>query len=219
MKRITLEAPLLVIAFFLGTACSNLEKEYEIIKLKNPTDRLQMSGVSFQPPEADGWYFKKKNRVWIEIEKLGTKKDQSLYGAVVLSKMPDLQSEKEFLEFVSGEDRKRADDPRFEYILDEKTVTNEKETLSIRFHNKCRDYGVNGLAGTSPFLFVEKIGLVCLHPEKMDVGVSITLAQRFKAKDDIENFEFLAEEFIKNARIESFRKWGDEAPSLAFDRE
>jgi hypothetical protein len=77
----------------------------------------------------------------------------------------------------------------------------EKNTPAVRYHTKYKDFGATNLPKGASYLIVEDIGIMCRHPDNKNVGITIALSQRSLPEDAIENFEKLANDFIKNAEF------------------
>lgn len=201
-----IKAHLLLITFLLGSICGCKTNNLNPTKITDQTIRLEVLGVSLLPPQEDGWHYVKKHPARIEFGKIGTPKGQSFAGMVVLSKLPDIGSEKEFLEVISKQRKRDSGNPRYEDLLNEETVSYEKNTIAVRFHTKYKDYGAKNLPKSSSYLIVEDIGIICRHPENKNVGVTIALSQRSTPEDASKTFESLAEDFIKNAEFKPLKK-------------
>ena len=105
------------------------------------------------------------------------------------------------MKVVSEQRSRDTGNPRFENLINEEVFSTEKDTPSIRYHTKYKDFGATNLPSGASYLVTEDIGIMCRHPDNKNVGVTITLSQRSLPEDAIENFEALANDFIKNAEF------------------
>lgn len=180
------------------------EDDAKLIKITSLTNRLEILGVSMLPPQEDGWRYSKVHPARIEFGKVGGRKDRSLVGVVVLSKLPTTSSIEEFIKVISEQRARNTGNPRFENLTNDEVFSTEKDTPSVRYHTKYKDFGAKNLPKGASYLIVEDIGIMCRHPENKNVGVTIALSQRSLPENAIENFEVLANDFIKNAEFLSF---------------
>ncbi len=206
MKPAKPKAAILLIAFLLGSTCGCASEWSEATRVTSMTNRIEILGMSLLPPQREGWSYIRNHPARITFGKPGNTSDQSVIGAVVLSKLPDIGSEAEFLEVVSKQRHRNVGDPRYEYLVDEETVSCEKNTLGVRIHTKYKDFGAKNLPEGCSCLIVEDIGIMCRHPENKNVAASIILSQRSKPENTVTNFQELADGFIKNAEFTPFPK-------------
>lgn len=163
--------------------------------------RIDTAGVSLLPPQEKGWAYKRTHPARTEFGKLGVKDGQSFSGMVVLSKLPSIKTDEEFLQIISKQRNRDSKDPRYEDILNEEKLSNQKNTRAVFFYKKYKDFGANNLPTASSHLIIEDIGTIFQHPDKKNIAVYIALSQRSKPEDVNESFKELALEFIKNAKL------------------
>ncbi|NQW29081.1 MAG: hypothetical protein HQ472_01030 [Ignavibacteria bacterium] len=192
---------LLVIATFLTSSFGCAAKSVEFQKVTSLTNRIEVMGLTLLPPQEEGWEYKKITLARTQFGKVGAHKDQSLAGLVVLSKLPNIGSKEKFMKVVSEQRARNTGNPRFENLINDEVFSAEKDTPAVRYHTKYKDFGAINLPKGAKYLIVEDIGIMCRHPENQNVGVTIALSQRSLPEDAIENFEELANEFIKNAEF------------------
>ncbi len=209
MKPATPKIAILLIACLFGSTNWGFAESARYTKIENLTNRIELLGISLLPPQENGWSYIRNHPARITFGKSGAQDGQSVMGGVVLSKLPDVGSEEEFLEVVSKQRHRDKGNPRYEDILDEQTISHEKNTLGVRIHTKYKDFGAKNMPGGSSYLVVEDIGIMCRHPENKNVAVSIILSQRSRPEDTITNFQALAEGFIKDAEFMPFPKTPD----------
>lgn len=177
------------------------EEDAKFIKITSLTNRFEVLGVSVLPPQEDGWHYSKVHPARIEFNGIGDRESQSLAGAVILSKLPTTSSKEEFMKIVSEQRARNTGNPRFENLINDEVFSSEKDTPAVRYHTKYKDFGATNLPKGAKYLIVEDIGIMCCHPENRNVGVTIALSQRSLPGDAIENFEKLANDFIKNVEF------------------
>ena len=205
-KRMNIKVHLLLITFLLCSICGCKTNNSNLTKITDQRTRLEALGVSLLPPQEDGWHYAKIHPARIEFGKIGNQKGQSFAGMIVLSKLPDVGSEKEFLDVISKQRKRDSGNPRYEDLLNEEAISYEKNTIAVRFHTKYKDYGAKNLPKSSSYLIIEDIGIICRHPENKNVGVTIALSQRSTPEDASKTFKSLADEFIKNAEFKSLKE-------------
>jgi hypothetical protein len=173
----------------------------------NPQKRLEIIGLSLLPPSGENWHHEIVHPARIEFGKLGNDKLESFIAFAVTHKLPEAESEEEFLEKISegrwGESKEQV---RFKTLLNEEKITHEKGTLCVRYHTKYEDHGSKYLSKDLPYFIVEDIGLICRHPGNRTIGVSIGISQRAKPENLLDNFNKLANDFLFNARFEPLPK-------------
>ncbi len=192
---------LLAIAIFLTSALGCIAGQAGFEKITNLTNRIEVIGLTLLPPQEEGWEYKKISPAKTQFGKVGTQKGQSLAGLVVLSKLPNIGSKEEFMKVFSEQLARDTGNPRFEDLINDEVFSTEKNTPSVRYHTKYKDFGVTNLPKGAKYLIVEDFGIMCRHPGNKNVGVTIALSQRSLPEDAIENFEALANDFIKNAEF------------------
>jgi hypothetical protein len=192
---------ILIVATFLTSSFGCVAKNAGFESITDLTNRIEVMGLTLLPPQEAGWEYKKISLARTQFGKVGDHKGQSLAGLVVLSKLPNISSKEEFMKVVSEQRARNTGNPRFENLINEEVFSSEKDTPAVRYHTKYKDFGATNLPKGAEYLIVEDIGIMCRHPENRNVGVTIALSQRSLPEDAIENFEALANDFIKNAEF------------------
>jgi len=192
---------LLAIAIFLTSALGCTAEQTGFEKITDLTNRIEVMGLTLLPPQEVGWEYKKISPARTQFGKVGTQKGQSLAGMVVLSKLPNIGSKEEFMKVVSEQRARNTKNPRFEDLINDEVFSTEKDTPSVRYHTKYKDFGATNLPKGYEYLIVEDVGIMCRHPDNKNVAVTIALSQRSLPEDAIENFEALANDFIKNSEF------------------
>lgn len=190
-----------ILVFIIFTMIVSLASASDYTQITNTNLRIDVAGVSLLPPQEKGWAYIRTHPARTEFGKLGAKEGQSFSGMVILSKLPNLNSDKEFLELISAQRSRDSGDARYEDILNEEIIANVKNTRAVRFHTKYKDYGASNLPISSAYLVIEDIGIILQHPDNKNIAVSIALSQRSKPEDANAAFVELALEFIKNANL------------------
>ena len=193
----------LLLVFFPLYSCS-VDREYE--EVSSPTEIYTAEGVSLLPPEGEGWLFEKNHAGSIQFFKGGERKDQSIGAFINLNKLPAIKTEKEFLALVSEQRIRNTSDPRYETIQNIEELSNERDDYCVRFHTIYKDFKAHNLPADANYLIVEDIGTICRHPYNKNIGVTIALSQRTLTNSRFENFESLANDYIKNVTFIPFSK-------------
>ena len=118
-KRMNIKVHLLLITFLLCSICGCKTNNSNLTKITDQRTRLEALGVSLLPPQEDGWHYAKIHPARIEFGKIGNQKGQSFAGMIVLSKLPDVGSEKEFLDVISKQRKRDSGNPRYEDLLND----------------------------------------------------------------------------------------------------
>ena len=135
---------------------------------------------------------------------MGERKDQSIGAFVDLSKLPAIKSEKEFLDLISEQRIRNTSDPRYETIQNIEELSNDRDDFCVRFHTIYKDFKAHNLPADANYLIVEDIGTICRHPYNKNIGVTIALSQRTLTNNRFENFDSLANDFIKKVTFIPF---------------
>lgn len=194
---------IIILSNFFLTACA--AEQLNLTKIKDPTERLYVTGLSFLPPHGGDWHYQKINPYKITLGKLANSEINSFVGLVITHKIPEIKSEEEtdFLKMVSSERWKdKNNESRFKTILNEETISHEKEEICVRFHTKLEDHGSKYLSQDIPYFILEDIGLVCRHPSDKNVGVTVGLSLRMGPEDYMNNFPELANSFLETTHFE-----------------
>jgi hypothetical protein len=192
---------LLALVIFLVATLGYSADKAGFEQITNLTNRIEVLGLTLLPPQEAGWAYKKVSPARTQFGRVGTKNGQSLAGLVVMSKLPNIGSKEEFMKVVSEQRSRNTGNPRFENLINEEVFSTEKDTPAVRYHTKYKDFGATNLPPGASYLITEDIGIMCRHPDNKNVGVTIALSQRSLPEDAIENFEALANVFIKNAEF------------------
>jgi tetratricopeptide (TPR) repeat protein len=189
--------------FFSTYGCAT---KGDYTKIHTQNQKIDIEGVSILPPQGDGWYFRKEHDGSIRFVKSGKTQDQSLVGLVVLSMLPDCNTKEEFLNIVSEQRARNSQNPRFEIILNDEVLSDEKDNFCVRAHTTVKDFKSKNLPATAGFLLMENIDLICRHPFDKRIAVTIGFSQRALPNNEFRNFESDANEFIKNVILIPFEK-------------
>ena len=188
------------ILFLFGCATN---KEFR--KITSSQNQVSITGVTVMPPQGKGWYLKKRKSSYMMFGQLGSSRDQSIVGAILLAKLPKtVKTPNEFLALISELRSREITPNRFENILNKETLTSEKGKFCVRYHTIYKDFNPTNLPKSSKFLIVEDIGMICRHPYNKNVAVNMAFSQRTLPANKIKNFEILANEFIKKVKFKPF---------------
>lgn len=190
-----------MLAFFIFTMIVPISSASDYVQITDTNLRIDAAGVSLLPPQEKGWVYKRTHPARTEFGKLGEKEGQSFSGMVVLSKLPNIKSDEEFLQIILKQRSRDSKNSRYEEIANEEILSNQKNTRAVFFYKKYKDFGANNLPITSSHLIIEDVGTIFQHPDKKNIAVNIALSQRSKPEDVNESFKELALEFIKNAKL------------------
>ncbi len=196
-----MRAPLACVLALLGASCSTGTAQ--------PADafdhagRISIALASVAKPAGSGWSYSSDHPGRATFGKLGGEAAQSLSGMVVLSKLPPLESEAEFLDLVRDQRSREWEAGRFEDIVREESVSVDQGVWVVRFHIKYKDSGASNLPPRAHHLVIEDLGATFRHPEYSGVAVTVALSQRSLPETPLENFEVLAEGLIRSVQFHS----------------
>ncbi len=178
----------------------------DYIKVVSLGDRIETPAYSILPPQEAGWSYVKENPIKVSFGKIGDKEGQSFSGMVGLSRMPQVNSKKEFFDAISAQRGRDSKDSRFEDLQNETSASIENGLYIFHFYKKYKDYGANNLPKSSPYLVIEDIGSILQHPNNRGVAVTITLSQRSLPSDLLSSFNTLARGFVSSIEFRDFNE-------------
>ena len=171
-------AAVLALAVF---ACGVAPREKRVPR--DPKERIDVVLASVRPPTDSEWTIEREHAGKVALGKLGAASGQSFAGQVLLTGLPALESTEQFLKFAVGERALDSNDPRYEDIVRDQTVSVENGVWVFRFHIKYKDFGAVNRPPSAPYLIVEDFGAIFRHPSEHGVGVYVALSQRALPQD------------------------------------
>jgi hypothetical protein len=193
--------PLAFALALFGTSCS--AGATPPVDAFDQAGRISVTLASVAKPAGPDWSYSRDHPGRVSFGRLGGDSAQSLSGMVVLSRLPPLESQAEFLKLVSKQRSRDSADSRFEDIVREELVAIDQGIWVVRFHIKYKDFGATNLPPLARYLVIEDLGATFRHPEHSEVAVTVALSQRSRPEAPFENFEALAEGLIKSVRFHS----------------
>src|SRR2546425_12462894 len=70
-------------------------------RISDPSTRVDVSGVSVLPPQEPGWQILQRSTFQLALGKRGPQPDATYVASVILYKLPDVDSEAQFLKLIS----------------------------------------------------------------------------------------------------------------------
>jgi hypothetical protein len=195
----------LVLAAFCHWSCAGTPGSDSSTGIIDPTERISVVLASVLPPQEAGWHYSREHPGRVTIGKIGELPGQSFSGMVVLSSLPPMQSQEEFLQLVSSQRARDSGDPRYEDLLSEESVSNENGIWVVRFHTRYKDFGARNSPPSAGYLVIEDVGAVFRHPVEMGVAITVALSQRSMPEDALIDFAARAESFIDSIEFQSER--------------
>ena len=196
-KKVVSLWSLIVILFFT----SGLYGSSNIIKVSDVNQRIELMGVSILPPQDKGWQYHKIHNGKIILNKMGFEAGETYSGMVVLSKLPNLNSEYDFLKLFRKQRKIEPSNSRYIDLLNEEKLVQNDKTMEINFHKKYKDFESKNLPSNVKYLIVEDYGASFQHPFDKNIAVTISLSQRTQEKYSNNQFKNLVNEFIRNIRF------------------
>ena len=189
---------MLICLFLSGCASSSPFK-----KVDDSSKQYSLPGFSIKAPSGKGWFLSKNDGKRVIFFRRYDDRTKSLIAMAVLHQLPEIKpdTEAEFLKMVSAI-RRRNKNSRFETIIKEEALSNEKSTFTVRYKTKYKDFGAKSMPKDAKYMITEDIGILWRHPENKNIGLTIGLSQRHLKNEPIKAFKEIAEEFIRNVHIE-----------------
>ena len=161
----------ILLASLLITSCVN------IAPLVNPNSIINIYGVTAQPPQNGNWVVVAASGYQSSLASKGVNENESLVVNTSIFQLPELGSEKEFLDYVV---KSRAATPktgRFENKQNTEELSPLNGVVCVKYHSISEDKNAKIKDGTVSML-LESIGYNCQHPLNKTVGVNIEYSSR-----------------------------------------
>ena len=156
---------LLVAISFILTSCVT------VAPVVNPNTELSIYGVSLMPPQNEGWIVMVANGYQVTLAKSTSNKNESLVANVSIFQLPELSSDKEFLEHVIRGHAEAPDIGRFEDQGTSDELSSLNGAVCIKYHHMSKDKAAHVQGGNTAIMILENYGYNCQHPKNPRVGV------------------------------------------------
>ena len=170
----------------------------------NPNNVLNIYGVSSLPPQNGGWVLMAASGYQITLAKEGTQKNESLVANMSIHQLPELTSDKEFLNQVIKARESEPDIGRFEIQKNITSLSILNGATCVKHHSISKDKNARVHGGKTAVLLLENIGYNCKHPKKTTVGINLEYSLRHYEETKYLQFEKHGNDFFNNVKFTEF---------------
>lgn len=176
-----------------------LKKDYarcSKTEIDDPSVRInEVTGVSVLPPQEKGWQVLERSKTNLVLGKKGPTSSSTYIAIVTLFKLPKLETEYEFLEYISKMKEAQQPKEKFRLIKDKKEMIRGGTNHIIKYHAIAEDKVATAKFGDKTQL-LEIIGYTGQHPSNHSIGVDLGYSFRHQAGAEDVNFEEKANAFL-----------------------
>jgi hypothetical protein len=194
MKSIPALAVLLVL-----TSCA----QQGFHRISDPSTRVDVSGVSVLPPQEPDWQILQRSTFQLALGKRGPQPDATYIASVILYKLPDVDSEVQFLKLISERRLSEPDTGRFRIVKNAEEMSHHSEVYCVKYHTISEDQAARTSSGPRSMLS-EMRGYHCQHPKNKNVGVNFQYSHRHYPGDEDPLIEKKAAEFLGDVKFIAF---------------
>jgi hypothetical protein len=172
-------------------------------RIYDPSARIDISGVSVAPPQDPGWQILQRSTLQLVLGKQGPQPDATYMVLVVLYRLPDLNSETEFLKFISEQRLSAPETGRFRIVKNVEEISRGRGAYCVSYHTISEDYAARTSSGVRSMLS-EMMGYHCQHPKNKNVGVNFQYSHRHYPGNEDSFLEKKATEVLEEVRFIAF---------------
>jgi hypothetical protein len=170
----------------------------------DPSVRINnVSGVSVLPPQDQGWLIPHMSLYELGFVKRGDKPDATYAAQVKLFQLPKIDSEEQYLKYVSEGRAAGPETRRFKIIQNKEEIYHGREGYCVKHHSVSEDKAAKTQSGPKGMV-LETIGYNCQHPKNKAIGVYFEYSYRHHAGDEDSNLEKKANAFLDQVRFTDF---------------
>jgi hypothetical protein len=192
MRNLLAKFALLAGCFSLLTACAPDTNYYPV---RDHTPLVSTLGFSIKPPPGKNWYesHQSDSLLFLKLEKNKTYSLTTKATELVLNKR--FSHQREFMDYVKEIKTLHQEKNRFENPSTIFTWVTSHSRYCVRYQQDYEDHGLKNLS-KNDYVKVKNIGLVCMHPEKPEVGIDISYLEKSIASAHPPSYENEGEKFL-----------------------
>ncbi|TMH43579.1 MAG: hypothetical protein E6H59_07790 [Betaproteobacteria bacterium] len=172
-------------------------------RISDPSTRVDVSGVSVLPPQEPGWQILQRSTFQLALGKRGPQPDATYVASVILYKLPDVDSEAQFLKLISERRLSEPDTGRFRIVKNAEEISHRSEVYCVKYHTISEDHAARTSSGVGSMLS-EMMGYHCQHPKNKNVGVNFQYSHRHYPGDEDPLIGKKAAEFLEDVKFIAF---------------
>jgi len=170
----------------------------------DPSGRINnVSGVSVLPPQDKGWIIAQASTYQIAFIKQGSWPDSTYTALVTLFEIPKIESEEDYLQYVSKGRSAGPATGRFTTVINNEEIFRGRESYCVKYHSISEDRAAKTKSGAKSMI-METIGYCCQHPKNKIVGVDFGYSYRHYGGDEDADLEKKANAFLDQVQFTGF---------------
>lgn len=170
----------------------------------DPSVRIkEVKGLSMLPPQGPNWSLKYLGDTQAVFGKKGADPDSSYIVQVTLFRLPEFETPKSFLQYVSKNKDAQQPKDRFKGIQKKREVFADQSTYCVKFHDIAEDKKAQTSSGVGSMI-LEVIGKTCQHPKNKTIGVDFGYSYRYSSGNEDPELKEKANAFMKEVQFTEF---------------
>ena len=187
---------ILVSSLFLAS-CATVAP---VVNSKSP---INIYGVTTLPPQNGDWVVMAASGYQSSLASKGSNKNESFVVNVSIFQLPELDSDKKFLEYIVNSRASTPNTGRFENQENSENLSSLNGAICVKYHSISKDTNAKIQDGKASML-LESIGYNCQHPQKNTVGVNIEYSSRYFASNEDPSLINDSDAFFNNIKFTEF---------------
>src|SRR2546422_7861287 len=172
-------------------------------RLSHPQRGVVVWAFSVLPPQEPGWQILQRSTFLLALGKRGPQPDATYIASVILYKLPDVDSEVQFLKLISERRLSEPDTGRFRIVKNAEEISHRSEVYCVKYHTISEDHAARTSSGARSMLS-EMMGYHCQHPKNKNVGVNFQYSHRHYPGDEDPLIGKKAAEFLEDVKFIAF---------------
>ncbi len=184
-------------------SCLLIASCVSVAPLVNPNNPISIYGVTSKPPQNGDWLLVASSGYQSSLASQGANENESLVVNLSIFQLPELDSEKEFLDFVMDSRAATPKTGRFENKQNVESLSDLNGAVCVKYHSVSEDKNAKIKGGTASML-LESIGYNCQHPLNKTVGVNIEYSSRHFENTPNQSLSEHSAEYFNNIQFTEF---------------
>lgn len=155
----------------------------------------------YHPPTGENWIIAYRNQEQTALAKKGPHLDETFGLNIILFDLPELNSEKEFVEFVKSKFLKSTPSQRFHLIEKKIDVYKNFNDFCVSYHSSILDKKAIKRSKNKAPMILEVAGFICRHPKNKNIGVNFDYSHRYYKGHEDESLLPRAEKLFKQLEL------------------
>ena len=169
----------------------------------NSNSPINIYGVTILPPKNGNWIVMAASGYQSSLASNGSNKNESFVVNVSIFQLPDLGTDKKFLEHIVNLRAASPNTGRFENRENTENLSPLNGAICMKYHSKSKDTNAK-IQGGKASMLLESIGYNCQHPKRNTVGVNIEYSSRYFADTEYLSLENDSNAIFSNIKFTEF---------------